>query len=451
MKNPAEPTAVDSSEAGRSRRAETPRSALARLHDGERDPNAILEEQNASRLQDLVPLRRERMSASAFTFYRGTAAIMAADLAQEAHSGILVAACGDAHVSNFGFYASPQRTLLFDLNDFDEAAWAPWEWDLKRLVTSIVIAGRATGRDQDIIIDAATAAVGAYLQATRAIADLDPVTRYFTHFDPAVRATTLDRRSRRALDAALADAQKRTGARASRRLTEVAADGTRRFREAPPAMVRADADVEAVVARALEGYLASANIDVRMLLRHHVVLDVARRAVGVGSVGTRCHIALLGDPDGNTLILQVKEAGRSVLEQYGGIEQPDLVCHLVDGAGEGARVVGLQRILQAYSDPFLGHLVGAGGQFGYYVRQFHDMKGSIDMETLDDKPFARYAEACAIVLARAHAQSGRGREITGYAGKGPRITSHLLEWCLGYADRAEADYEVFRAGFSPTV
>lgn len=426
---------------GRARRKDVPRSSLARLHQEPRNPKAVLEEQNSTRVAELVPLRTERMSASAFTFYRGTAAIMAADMAREPHSGILVASCGDAHVSNFGFYASPQRTLLFDLNDFDEAAWAPWEWDLKRLVTSIIIAGQSTSRDAEVTLRAARTAIEAYLQSTRSIARLDPLARFYAHFDPAASYKNLDKFSRRDLKAAVKDASKRTGRRATKRLTETDSAGRIRFRSAPPAMARPDPEIEAVVTEAVNRYISSANVDVRMLLHQYRLEDVARRAVGVGSVGTRCYITLLRDGGGSTLILQTKEAGRSVLEQYGRIAQPAVLNEAVAVGGQGARVIGLQRILQAYSDPFLGHIAGPAAD--YYVRQFHDMKGGIDMETLEDVPFSQYARACAVVLARAHGQSGLSAQISGYAGKGGKLTGSLLAWCVAYAQRARADYADF--------
>lgn len=221
-----------------------PRSALASLSLGRRDPLAILHEQNATRVRELVPLRAERMAASPFAFYRGTAAIMAADLAQTPHSGILVAACGDAHIDNFGFYASPQRSLVFDLNDFDEAAWAPWEWDLKRLVTSIVVAGRDASRPDAVIRDTAMATVTRYAEAIRAAIAHSPVDRYFTHFDIAVTSTRLDRASRAALEAAADDARRRTRERAADRLLVADPDGRLRFSEKPPTMTRLAPEIE---------------------------------------------------------------------------------------------------------------------------------------------------------------------------------------------------------------
>ncbi|MBN9154065.1 MAG: DUF2252 domain-containing protein [Microbacterium sp.] len=429
---------------GRAARRSVPRSALSRLTGGsDRDPLGILDRQNATRVQSLVPLRTERMSQSAFAFYRGTAALMAADLARDPHSGILVPSCGDAHVANFGFYGSPQRTLVFDLNDFDEAAWAPWEWDVKRLVTSIVIAGRATTRDPVVVQDAALAAVRAYARAIVAAARETPLARYFSHLDVRGNIDQLDDESRRALRAAIRDAEKRTGDRAARRLTAPTADGRLEFVENPPSTTHTAPEVERRLAEFVNAYAQTANVDIRMLLRNYVPADSVRRVVGVGSVGTRCYLVALQDGDGGALILQAKEAGRSVLVEYGGIEQPADVASYIEREGQGGRVVALQRILQAFSDPFLGHLTVDGVDL--YVRQFHDMKGGLDIETLEDVPFARYAQSCAITLARAHGQSPNAATVAGYIGNGRLIGEALLEWAQAYADVSQADYDAFVA------
>lgn len=428
---------------GRRRRQETPRSALAELPLGSRDPLGILREQNSTRLQELISLRAERMSQSAFAFYRGTAALMAADLARSPHTGLLVVACGDAHVSNFGFYASPQRTLVFDLNDFDEAAWAPREWDLKRLVTSVIVGGRDSSRTPHVIETAARTTVSAYRAALAASLELTPLQRYYTHIDPRGGAGLLDKKSRRVIASAIKSAQRRTGERAVRRLTTRDADGSLRFVMAPPTMDQPKPEVAENVHRYTDAYRASAGPGIRMLLSHYREVDLARRVVGVGSVGTRCALSLFEDGDGNGLILQSKEAGRSVLEQYGRIEQPQVLTEAVGTHGQGARVVALQRILQAVSDPFLGYLRAEG--FDLYVRQFHDMKGGIDVEDLDDRPFITYAQACAVTLARAHSQSPRAAEIVGYIGNGDRLTTAIVEWSTAYADLSERDYHAFLA------
>jgi uncharacterized protein (DUF2252 family) len=437
------PTVAQRVALGRDARRAAPRSALAHLTPGDRDPLGILARQNERRVPELLPLRAERMSQSPFAFYRGTAALMAADFARDPHSGILVASCGDAHVANFGFYASPQRILMFDLNDFDEAAWAPWEWDVKRLVTSIVIAGQGTSRDDDVVRDAALAAVRTYARAIAASAKLSPTERYFAHFDLATAVDGLDKESRTALREAIADAERRTGERAAKKLTHVAEDGRLRFIEQAPTMTHVPPEAVANVESLLADYVATTRVDIGLLLANYVTSDVVRRVVGVGSVGTRCHLVVFQDGEGNGLILQAKEAGKSVLVEYGGIAQPPVVTEQIEKGGQGARVVAMQRILQAFSDPFLGYLRGLAADL--YVRQFHDKKGGIDIERLDDRPFTTYAQACAVTLARAHAQSPTAAQVAGYIGNGRLIGEALLEWAYAYADLSRADYEAFLA------
>lgn len=420
-----------------------PRSDLGRLTVEGRDPLGILEAQNATRIPELVPLRIERMSATPFAFYRGAAAVMAADLARDPSTPIHVASCGDAHVANFGFYASPQRTLVFDLNDFDEAAWAPWEWDLKRLVTSVVLAGSETHRDLAVVRDAVASTVRAYVRAITALVDRDPIDRYFEHFSPRDLVTSYDRSTRQVLAEAIADAERRTGARAVRRLTADAGSGRLTFTHRPPTMTPVDAEAASRVLAVDGEYRTSANVDVRLALEQYGLSDIARRVVGVGSVGTRCYLLLLQDADGHALVLQGKQAGASVLQQFGGIRQPESLVSLIAAEGEGARVVALQRVLQGVSDPLLGHVRSVDADF--YVRQFHDMKGGIEMVDLADKPFRRYAQACAITLARAHAQSPDAPHIAGYAGAGHALTEALVSWAFAYADLARADHAAFAA------
>ena len=414
---------------------------LAELPARTRDPLGILAAQNATRLPELVPLREERMSASPFAFYRGTAALMADDLAAGPRSDILVASCGDAHVANFGFYASAQRTLVFDLNDFDESAWASWEWDLKRLATSIVVAGQATGRDDAVTADAARAAVLRYARALSVGDTRTPLDRFYQHFDAAGSLASVDKVSRKVLRAAIADAEKRTGDKAVRKMTVLDEEGRLRFVEQPPTMTHVSDEVAAAVDSSLAQYIATTRADVQLVLSHYVFSDVVRRVVGVGSVGTRCYVAVFVDGDGAALLLQVKEAGRSVLEQYGHCPQPAEISSFVADHGEGARVVALQRILQGSSDPFLGHFRGTSSD--YYVRQFRDMKGGIDAETLEDGPFRLYAQACATALARAHGQSPNAARVVGYLGAGRAAAEAIVEWSYGYAALSRTDYGAF--------
>lgn len=428
---------------GRAARKTTPRRSLATRSAAPRDPIGIIRRQNADRLAELVPLRMERMLTDPFAFFRGSAALMAADLANEPNTGIYVASCGDAHVSNFGFYASPQRSLVFDLNDFDEAAWAPWEWDVKRLVTSIVIGGIQASRDETVTRDAALIAVKAYARSIRSYTRLSPVDRYFSHTDPVSAFASLDRASRKALKDAMADAEKRTAKRAARRLTVRDTDDRLAFTEQPPTTTHVHSEIKAMIEQLSRAYAQTAAIDIQAVLASYRAVDIVRRVVGVGSVGTRCYLTAFEDGDANVLILQAKESNPSVLVQYGGIEQPSSLRDVIVNGGEGARIVAMQRVLQAVSDPFLGTVKDPVGR-AFFVRQFHDKKGSFDVEALEDVPFRRYAEACAVTLARAHCQSPISGEIAGYIGNGRIAGEAILEWSYAYADQSRADYDALR-------
>ena len=440
------PSYADHVAEGRAAREHNPREALAELPTNDRDPMGILDAQDAQRVPELVPLRTERMAASAFAFYRGTAALMAADLARSPSSDVTVGSCGDAHVSNFGLYASPQRTLVFDLNDFDEAAWAPWEWDVKRLITSIVIAGQSTGRSDAVVREASLDAVRVYARSIGAGAKRSPLKRYYDRFDAMAAERAVDDDTRAAIDAAIKEAEKRTGARAVKKMTQLDSEGRIVFVETPPTMTHIDAESEERVLRVFDQYVQSANIDIRALLQKYRLSDIALRVVGVGSVGTRCFVIAMQDGDDGALLLQGKEAGRSVLIEHGGAEQPEAVARYIDQYGDGARVVGMQRILQAVSDPFLGYVgrTTYGAQRDFYVRQFRDKKGGFDMDALDDTAFLWYADACAATLARAHGQSPASTAVAGYLGHGRVAGEAILEWAYAYADLSRADWQLFR-------
>lgn len=442
---------AESRELGKSLRRITSRSDLATRRHEQRDARAHLDEQNAERVPELVPLRMQRMLENPFTFYRGTAGLMAHDLARDPHSGILVAASGDAHISNFGFFASPERRLVFDLNDFDEAAIAPWEWDVKRLVTSIVVGGMHAQYAESDIRDIALAVVAAYLRNLERMTALSPTERYFMHADINFARRTLSREGKAMLKATVAAAERRTALRAVRRTTERDGDGRLRFVEQPPTMTHFDltegapvngAERSSSVAELFEQYRATVPLDVETVLTQFEPTDLARRVVGVGSVGTRCYLQLLQGSDDHALVLQVKEAGRSVLERFGGISQPERITRGVADEGEGFRVVGMQRVLQAVSDPLLGHLQANGRDF--YVRQFHNMKGSVDLENQPLAAFRDYVIACGMLLARAHAQSPTAGRVIGYAGRGDLAARAIVSWSFDYARQSAADFEEVR-------
>ncbi|MFD5863888.1 DUF2252 domain-containing protein [Agromyces sp. NPDC127015] len=432
-------------EAGREARQHAKRSRHARYEPPEhRDPLGIIERQNADRLQALVPLRMARMAESPFAFFRGTAALQAADLASSIDTGFFVVACGDAHISNFGVFAAPDRSLVFDLNDFDEASLAPWEWDLKRLATSVVIGARSNGFDDDTGREAAAHAVAAYRRSIHRMTDLSPVERFYLR-DLGNPAGGRHASSRLAIRRVVKDASKRTSERVAAKIMDRDASGAPFIREQPPTLTHVPAEIEARLGGIVEDYLRTVPPDVAMLMSQYTATDVARRVVGVGSVGTRCFIVVFAGSHGDVVILQVKEAGRSVLDEFGGLRDREdrPPSARIDELTGGARVVTLQRILQSTSDLFLGHITVEGR--GYYVRQFRDLNASFDLADLDRPAFFDYVEACATKLARAHSQSPRAGFIAGYTGRSKRFDEAIAEWSLAYAEQSRADYEAFCA------
>jgi uncharacterized protein (DUF2252 family) len=368
---------------------------------------------------------------------------MAADLAAGPSSGIQVVCCGDALVSNFGIYAAPDRALVFDLNDFDEAAFAPWEWDVKRLITSAIIGAHHNGCPPKVIRALVHRAVTAYQDALPAILQLNLLDRYYLGFEPALYRKRMRKSFQSVVDAAMKRARTRTSAQVFGRIMVVGADGTPRLRESPPLLQHIGVDAETQLVESIHNYLTAVPADVAVLLSHFRVTDVALRVVGVGSVGTRCYIAVLTGPDGTPLVLQIKEANRSVLEEYGGAERPRALRDAVDALGQGARVVDGQRVLQASSDVFLGTARNEGRD--YYIRQFHDMKGTLDIAEISPSAFGEYISVCALVLARAHAQSMNASMLRGYIGKNATVRQAVIDWSYGYADKSLDDFHQLRA------
>jgi uncharacterized protein (DUF2252 family) len=400
-------------------------------------------EQNADRVQELVPLRMARMLENPFAFYRGTAGLMALDLSDDPHSDLQVICCGDAHISNFGFYASPERRLVFDLNDFDEAAGAPWEWDLKRLVTSAIIGGRHAGYEETSVEGTAREAVKSYTFTLDKLSKLSPADRYFMHSGGPYSRRRLDKSAQDALDAAVKAAERRTSERAIKRTTERGPDGKLRFTENPPTMAHVQTETAETLETLVGRYRTTVGVDIELVLRQYEPLDLVQRVVGVGSVGTRCFLHLLAGADDDLLLLQVKEATESVLVKYGKVPQAPRIAQGVEELGNGYRVVALQRILQGVSDPYLGYL--RTNHRDFYLRQFHDMKGSIELEGLDPDAYRAYVAACASLLARAHAQSPAAIEIVGYIGKSDATADAILRWCYAYTDQSLRDYHALRA------
>src|SRR5262249_4744366 len=446
-------TVAERAARGKAARQELPRSSQAVIEfPKRRDPIGVLEEQAISPVPELVPIRYGRMLASPFAFFRGGALIMAADLARTPSSGLRVQLCGDAHLSNFGVFGSPERNLVFDINDFDETAPGPWEWDVKRLAASFAIAGRENGFSAAQRRTIALATLRAYREATAEFAGMTNLQVWYSTLpvEQAVRDFTAgtDPKRLKKAEADIAKSRTKDSMHAFERLTHLV-DGEPRIISDPPLIVPIDdplpddADREAMTGegRALIGpYRRTLESDRRHLLEMFRLVDLARKVVGVGSVGTRAWIALfLGVDDGDPLFLQIKEAQRSVLEQFAGKSEYKN-C--------GQRVVAGQRLMQATSDIFLGWQRTSAGTDGdkrdYYVRQLKDWKGSVAFEALSPTGAAAYGRACGWTLARAHARSGDRIAIAGYLGSGDVFDQALAAFAETYADQNQRDYDALK-------
>ncbi|MET8982550.1 DUF2252 domain-containing protein [Streptomyces sp. NPDC004539] len=433
-------------EAGKELRRAVPRAAHAgfEVDGGRPEVAAVVEESNRGRIAELTPIRVGRMAASPFAFLRGSAGLMAYDLARTPATRIPAQICGDAHAANFGLYGDARGRLVIDLNDFDETVLGPWEWDLKRLAASLVLAGREAGAGEGTCREAAHGAVGAYRRTMRLLAKLPVLDAWnaiadeelVSHSDARDLLGTLERVSEKA--------RANTSGRFAAKSTEPAEDGGRRFVDALPVLRRVgDAEAAAVVA-GLEPYVATLSEDRLPLLARHSVHDVAFRIVGTGSVGTRSYVVLLLDHRGEPLILQVKEARPSAL-----------VPHLVTAGfpvdpveHEGRRVVLGQKRMQVVSDILLGWTTVEDRP--YQVRQFRNRKGSVDPAALAVDQLDDYARMTGALLARAHSHSADPRLIAGYCGKGEELDEAVAAFAVSYADRTEADHgalvEAVRAG-----
>lgn len=430
--------------AGRAERERVPLDAHAEVVEApRREPVVTLEKQNRTRVPELVPIRHGRMVVSPFTFYRGGAAIMAEDLSRTPTTSLRVQCCGDAHLLNFGVFAAPDRALVFDLNDFDETLPAPFEWDVKRLAASVVVAARDRGFSGQWQRAAAESAVRTYRTAIAKLAKERFLDVWYQRIE--VGGLLLDVRSeltaaeRKRLAKNLAKARGRTSLSSLGKLAERTDDGYK-IREDPPLIVKpsANADqLEALVLQGIADYRKSLGPDRRLVLDRYSYQDFARKVVGVGSVGTEAMIVLLmGDRDDDPLFLQVKEAQESVLAPFAGASRH---------RHQGARVVQGQRLMQAASDSFLGWITGAGAAAKeFYVRQLRDMKGSANMENMSETGLVRYAALCGAALARAHARAGDAGRIAGYLGKRDTFDRAVAEFAVSYADLNQADHKAFK-------
>lgn len=435
--------------AGVTLRKASPRSAHGewRPADDRADPVELIASQNETRLGFLVPIRHWRMSRSPFAFYRGGAKVMAADLATTPSTGLHVQICGDAHLSNFGVYGSPERDLVFDLNDFDETLPGPWEWDVKRLATSFAIAARHNGYDTQDERDLPARVVGTYRDAMHRFAEARYAEVWYAHLDVdkvlQAFAGQLTKSQRKRGERYVRQTRSRDSLYALDKLAEPTESGVR-IASQPPLIVPLrdiphSADPKAIDAQLraeFETYLGSVPDHIGVLLRRYRYRDLAIKVVGVGSVGTRCFILLLeGRDDQDPFFLQIKEAGRSVLEDH--LPQSAYAEH-------GRRVVEGQRLMQAVSDSFLGwHVAGSGTH--YYWRQFKDMKGSVEIEGAPLESMRRYAQLCGWTLAHGHARSGEPASIAGYLGKGDTFDRAIADFAVAYADQNERDYAAFTA------
>ena len=433
---PPDSLAALSLERGRSRRQAVPRRGHAGWTPApdRPDPVALLMRSNEGRLPDLAPIRIGRMLASPFAFLRGSAAVMAADLATTPQSGSIVQLCGDAHLANFGVFASPERRLVFDLNDFDETYRGPWEWDVKRLAASVVVASRENGYPEATCRDMARIVTWQYRRWIRTYAGMRALQVWYASIPIESILERVERaRERTYLDISIDEARGRDHMRALGKLSTRTPGGDYLIRDRPPLLQRLPDDDpgRSVLPILYAAYLRSLAPDRRILVEKHRLLDVALKVVGVGSVGTRCYVALFAGPAGGPLILQVKEAGESVLAPYLRGRRP---------RHQGERVVTGQRIMQAVSDSFLGWTRSPVTGTEYYVRQLHDMKYSIDIGGLRPAGMRLYAEVCAWALARAHARSGSPAEIAGYLGPGDIFDDAIASFATDYADQTERDH-----------
>jgi uncharacterized protein (DUF2252 family) len=438
------PTTDERMTAGKALRERVPRTSHAKwVPASDRpDPVTLLKESDRGRLSELLPIRYGRMRQSPFAFFRGAAALMAWDLAATPVTKIRVQACGDCHLLNFGGYGSPERRLVFDINDFDETLPAPWEWDVKRLAASVVLAGRQKGMKERRCGDAARAVVASYRTHMREYARMPYLEAWYSHIDVELfiekAKTARDRKYWKTVERA---AKMQTAEYILPKITEVSKGKTRIIDHPPlvyhpPDMAAIDEHVRALFHR----YILTLPEERRVILDRYHIVDIARKVVGVGSVGTRCAVALLMAGKDDALVLQLKEALPSALEAYAGKSRY---------ANHGERVVTGQRMLQAASDVFLGWTRDDDGH-DYYFRQLRDMKMKFDLESMSKSEWLEYVQICGWTLARAHARTGDAARIGGYMGKNATFDDAIGEFAVTYADQTERDHatllKAIRAG-----
>ena len=419
---------------GKKLREKVPRSSHAKWAPPRNrpDPIELLKASDDGRLPALLPIRYARMRESSFAFLRGAAAVMAADLASTPVTGIRVQACGDCHVANFGGFATPERQLVFDVNDFDETLPAPWEWDVKRLATSILVATRHAGLGERRCADAVRTSVESYREHMREYAEMTALDVWYSHLDLKLLAEKAKTASaRRQWLEIIHKAAKQTSSHEFPKITAMH-NGRLRIADQRP-LIYHPGEMAAIgrrVRRILQRYRETLPLERRIVLDRYELVDAARKIVGVGSVGTRCAVALLMAGPHDPLLLQFKEARRSVLEPYAGKSRYE---------NQGERVVVGQRLLQSASDVFLGWTRDDAGH-DYYFRQLRDMKMKIDFEVMSKGDWLEYVELCGWVLARAHARTGDPARISGYLGKNGVFDDAIEKFAIAYADQTERDH-----------
>lgn len=424
---------------GKSLRDKCPRQAHASWHPphDRPDPLALMEASDKGRVPQLIPIRHGRMLQSPFTFYRGSALNMAADLSRTPTNGLRVQACGDCHLSNFGAFATPERRVIFDINDLDETLPAPWEWDVKRLAASFVLAGRNNRFNEDSARDAVLSCVRSYREHMAEYSTMPVLDVWYASIDvESLIPTITDDEARKRIQKRLAKARERSVL--EHEFPElVTSDGLNPIIKDDPPLIyhpREKAQVEhaAILQRGFAQYRESLHEERRVLIDRYMVRDVAAKVVGVGSVGTICAIMLLTASEHDPLFLQIKQAGRSVLEEY-----TDKSVH----AHNGQRIVHGYRMMQSASDIFLGWAEGAEGR-QFYIRQLRDMKIKPMVEVFTPSVMNQYAGLCGWTLARAHARSGEPAKISGYLGGGDKFDEAVADFAVAYADQTERDHEV---------
>jgi len=446
----------DCTMAGRQLRHEVPRSSWAEWKPAENRPcaAALLAEQEQTRVPELVPLRHQRMAASPFSYLRGAALPMAFDLSHMPTTGLVVQACGDAHVGNFGIFASPERSLMFDINDFDETSPGPWEWDVCRLAASIEVCGRTRGFRDDVTHEAVRGMVEGYRQAMRGFAQMGNMEMWYSRLDVedviARHQDNLTSRMTKSVTRTISKAADKTSGRAVERLTEVVG-GQLRIKSNPPLVTPlrdlaledfiplsgTGVDTPFLIDKILCEYRKSLPLERQTLMRQYAGVDLARKVVGVGSVGMRCWIIVLrGRDDTDHLVLQLKEAQESVLERFAG------PCGF---SSHGERVIMGQRAMQTSRDLLLGwaRLNVSGRDRDFYVRQLWDNKGSFDLETIGSDGLVSLGRLCAWTLAHAHARTENRFALAGYLGHGDAFDRSMVAFAKTYADQTERDYEAY--------